>query len=146
MYAFKGSLPPSGSHESATTCNTRLLLAAKVLKKGSSIDCISEQTDVTKPKTNIASRRKPGKRAISLYSPGEVSTAIQLSGGGGASLKNGSWGARESRAMLERTGGGSNIVGGAGGGRLRQAKPGEVEGGTGSEKGRREFLLDEISG
>lgn len=48
--------------------------------------------------------------------------------------------------MLERTGGGSNIVGGAGGGRLRQAKPGEVEGGTGSEKGRREFLLDEISG
>lgn len=47
--------------------------------------------------------------------------------------------------MLERTGGGSNIVGGAGGGRLRLARNGEAEGGTGSEKGRREFLPDETS-
>jgi hypothetical protein len=55
--------------------------------------------------------------------------------------------------MLERTGGGSNIVGGAGGGRLRLARAGEAEGGrrlapesgTGSEKGRREFLLGETS-
>ena len=55
--------------------------------------------------------------------------------------------------MLERTGGGSKIVGGAGGGRLRLARAGEaggerrvaVELGTGSEKGRREFLLNEAS-
>lgn len=56
--------------------------------------------------------------------------------------------------MLGWTGGGSNIVGGAGGGRPRLARAGETDGGmrstpelgTGSEKGRREFLLDETSG
>lgn len=80
---------------------------------------MSEQADVTKQIAHIASRLKPGNRATIRYSTGEVSTAIQLSGGGGASLKKGSCGARELRVDSERAGGGSNIVGGAGGGSPR---------------------------
>lgn len=106
-------VPPPGSHESATTCNTRRRLAARVLSKYISL---SEQADNTKHITYIASRLKPGNRATSRYSTGEVSTAIQLSGGGGASLKYGSCGARDLQTEVERAGGGSSIVGGAGGG------------------------------
>jgi hypothetical protein len=68
----------------------------------------------------MASRLKPGNRTTNRYSTGEVSIAIQLSGGGGASLKKGSWGARDPRTELEGcAGGGSSIVGGAGGGSPR---------------------------
>ena len=80
--------------------------------------------------TYIESRPKPGNRATSRYSTGEVSTAIQLSGGGGASLKKGSWGARDLRNEFGRSGGGSNIVGGAGGGSPRLEEDGNAGGGT----------------
>jgi hypothetical protein len=68
----------------------------------------------------MASRLKPGNRTTNRYSTGEDSTAIQLSGGGGASHKKGSWGARDLRTELEcASGGESSIVGGAGGGSPR---------------------------
>jgi hypothetical protein len=51
---------------------------------------VSEQGGVTNQITHIPSRLKPGNRTTNRYSTGVVSTAIQLSGGGGASFKKGS--------------------------------------------------------
>lgn len=61
----------------------------------------------------IPSRPKPGNRTTRVYSLGMVSTAIQLSGGGGAWARKGSCG-----ALLRwfPDGGGARMVGGAGGG------------------------------
>jgi hypothetical protein len=87
---------------------------------------LCEQADNIKQITYMASRLKPGNRATSRYSTGEVSTAIQLSGGGGASLKKGSWGAQDLRNVLVRAGGGSSIVGGAGGGSPRLEEEGNA--------------------
>ena len=66
--------------------------------------------------THIASRRNPGNRTTSLYSLVAVSTAIQLSSGGGAWLKNGSYDARPIVLVSFGDGGGVRIVGGVGGG------------------------------
>jgi hypothetical protein len=60
----------------------------------------------------IASREKPGRLTVRRYSDGTVSTTIQLSGGGGAWLRNG----------CEGGGGGVRIVGGVGVGEVGRAK------------------------
>ena len=58
---------------------------------------------------------------ISLYSVADVSIMIQLSSGGGALLRNGSYGARDP-SFASGGGGGVKIVGGSGAGYMRLCK------------------------
>jgi hypothetical protein len=84
----KQNSPPPFSQLSATTCNIRLLFVANV----------------------IPSRLNPGSLTFSLYSPVVVSTSIQLSAGGGAWLRNGSY------ALCGVSSMGPKIIGGSGAG------------------------------
>ena len=96
----------------APMSQTQRATHAGALQRGffRSIISLCERADNLKQITYMASRLKPCNRPNSRYSTGEDST-----GGGGASLKKGSWGAQDLPNELECAGGGSSIVGGAGG-------------------------------